>query len=60
MYHGGNRKLAEFLANYGLQDENVTTRYNSKAAEYLRLQLRGLANDSPVNEAIPDYELGRE
>jgi len=37
MYHGGNRKLMEFVTNYGLQDENVTIRYNSKAAEYFRL-----------------------
>jgi len=33
---GGNARLKDFLTKYDLQDEEITLKYNSKAAVYYR------------------------
>jgi ADP-ribosylation factor GTPase-activating protein 1 len=37
---GGNKNLAEFLAEYDLNTEPATVKYQSKAAEYYRRKLK--------------------
>lgn len=57
---GGNARLKEFFTKYDLQDEDIVTKYNSKAAVYYRRCNQAAANNLPFFEAEPTYEQGRE
>ena len=36
---GGNKNLADFFKDYDLNDEAMSTKYKTKAAEYYRLRV---------------------
>lgn len=57
---GGNKKLHETFSNYDLNEESVQMRYNTRASEFYRLQLRSQSEMIPFNENSPTYEIGRE
>lgn len=57
---GGNKKLKLYFQNYDLNDESVQQRYNTRAAEYYRLNLRSQCENMPFGDKQPSYEIGRE
>jgi len=57
---GGNKKHKEFFQKYDLNDENVMNRYQTKASQFYRRQLRCASEMIPASEDQPTYEVGRE
>ena len=63
MCAGGNRQFSEFMNHYNLMRAPFTTRYRSKAAQYYRLRLKALVQDSqppsnpPASRAIMSKRL---
>lgn len=57
---GGNRRCDDYLNKYDLLNENVATRYSTKAAEFYRLHLRAKVDKTNINVEQPDFEVGRE
>ena len=57
---GGNKKLKEHFSKYDLSDEAVQQRYNSRAAQFYRLQTRNACENIPFAEQAPNYETGRQ
>eukprot|EP00352_Strombidinopsis_acuminata_P005891 CAMPEP_0176377308 /NCGR_PEP_ID=MMETSP0126-20121128/28797_1 /TAXON_ID=141414 ORGANISM="Strombidinopsis acuminatum, Strain SPMC142" /NCGR_SAMPLE_ID=MMETSP0126 /ASSEMBLY_ACC=CAM_ASM_000229 /LENGTH=71 /DNA_ID=CAMNT_0017739093 /DNA_START=260 /DNA_END=475 /DNA_ORIENTATION=- len=52
--------MKEFLAKYDLLEEDIVSKYNSKAAVYYRKFNQAAANNIPFFEAEPSYEEGRK
>jgi ADP-ribosylation factor GTPase-activating protein 1 len=47
---GGNKKLKEHFSKYDISDESVQQRYNTRAAQFYRLQIRNACENIPFNE----------
>lgn len=47
---GGNKKLKDLFQNYDLNEESVQKRYNTRACEFYRLQLRSISENIPFND----------
>lgn len=60
MQIGGNAALKEFFASYGLNEQDVSVKYKTKAAEYYREMLKQKAEDQLLNIEPPNLELGLE
>ncbi|OMJ94269.1 hypothetical protein SteCoe_2610 [Stentor coeruleus] len=57
---GGNLALKEFFSLYGLNEQEISIKYKTKAADYYREMLRIKAEDQEFNKEAPDVETGVE
>ena len=61
MENGGNQKLKDYLAKFGLLEEDIKTKYNSVAANWYRKNLAAVAFGQPdsFNQPEPTEEEGK-
>lgn len=55
MQLGGNRRLRDFFRQHGIPDDMpIEQKYDTRAAEWYRLHLRALAEDTALPEPLPE------
>ena len=52
MENGGNKALHEFFEKYSLNNEDIRTKYMSRAAQYYRKKIAAFANKDTDSIAI--------